>query len=284
MAVKTIDSRVAGMGDAVVALWIAEGARAAGERICFVESPHSEIVRAFGHDLVGEVSEECMGLGVGMNTFNDEFSTADTDRTPRTERWQRTLGWNFKIARPSLQPLPHDAVHWASGMKEDRPFVVIAPRANINSRSLPIQKWHRIAWSLEGAGVRTIAIDAEKEIVESFPFYAYGFSWSHILALLASADAVAGNDSGIAHLATTLGVPAVVAMGPTDPTVVFGHCFDLVTPVISCAVECAGCHYMNSLGYQLACDYGCEALDTLRWQAIKDAVLLSLERRTAVNR
>lgn len=279
MGLKTVEPNPGGMGDAIVALWIAEGARAVGERILFVDGRHSEVIRAFGHETTPAPSEECMGLGTGGNTFHDEFSTAPDDPSPRVVRWQRTIGWNYEVRRPSLVPLPDEAREWAEGMVDDRPCVVLAPKANIDVRSAPLQKWLRAAWSLERAGIRTIAIDGRKEVVERFPCYAYGFAWPHVLALLQRATVVAGNDSGIAHLATTLGVPTVVAMGPMNADIVFGHCLEDVTFVQTTEVPCLGCHFSAGHGYRFACEYGCEALQRLSWEVLRDAVMAKVESR-----
>ena len=282
MSERTIDSRPAGMGDAVVGLWIAEGARARGERILFVDNGHGDIVRAFGHETVSEPSEDCMALGYGTRTYHDEFLCGPVDGTPRTRLWQRTMGWDYEPRCPTLRPLPDDASGWGQGMRNDGPFVAIAPKANVGSRTAPIQKWLRVAWALQHAGIRTIAIDSSREVVEAFPFYVYGFNWPHVLALLSRAAVVAGNDSGIAHLSASLGVPTVVAMGPTDPGVVFGHCPERVTLVRTDQVDCVGCHFMGSRGFQLACDRGCEALEMLGWQQMRDAVVEAFVRRLAI--
>lgn len=276
---KTIDSRPGGMGDAVVALWIAEGARVLGDTIPFVNSVHSDVVRAFGHEITSRPSQDCMGLGIGTNTFEDEWHTILMDRTPRTLRWQRTLGWDYEPHRPSLGTLAPEAQLWAHTIGTTEPFVVIAPQANVNSRTAPLQKWLRVAWALQSVGVRTVAIDGCRSVVEQFPFYAHGFGWQHVLALLQRASVVAGNDSGIAHLATTIGVPTVVAIGATDPTVVFGHCLDEVTVVGATEIECFGCLFKRERGFQAACDSGCEALGMIPWQRLRDAILEALETR-----
>lgn len=273
MAAKTIDGSGAGMGDSVVALWIAEGARAVDEEIRFVEGHYSEVVRAFGYETTSGRSEDCMVVGSGSNTYEEELSSSSFDTSPRTLRWQRTVGWDFRPSKPNLRPLPEDALGWADAMADGRPLVVIAPKANIDSRSMPMQKWLRVAWSLADAGIRTLAIDGSKEVVESFPFYAFGFGWSHILALLSRAAVVAANDSGIAHLASTIGTHTVAAIGPTNPNIVFGHCLDVLTPIRSSTAGCTGCHFAGEKGYQVACDHGCEALQTIPWQIVKEGIL-----------
>lgn len=257
------------MGDSVVALWIAEGARSAGDEIAFVDSMHSPVVRAFGHAIVPHRSDDCMVLGSGSNTYEEELATSAVDRSPRTVRWQKTVGWDYPVIRPKLKSLSEDATNWARAMCDGRPMVVLAPKANFESRSMPLQKWLRLGWSLERAGYRTIAIDGRKEMVDAFPFYAFGFGWEHVVALLTQAAAVAGNDSSIPHIAATLGVPTIAAMGPTNDEIVFGHCRDTLTIVAAEGVECSGCHFRADKGYQVACDHGCDALQSISWTAMR---------------
>lgn len=273
MGVKTIDACPAGMGDAMVGLWIAEGARAVGEKVYFVDGSYGEIIRAFGHETKPKRSKDCMVLGSGSDSYEAEMHSSHLDNSNRPVRWQRTMGWNFTATRPTIKSLPEEALNWAKAMHDGRPLVVLAPKANFESRSMPMQKWLRLAWALEKSGVRTIAIDRNKEAVEAFPFFAYGFGWSHIIALLASAHVVAGNDSGIPHIAATLQVPTVVAIGPTNPDIVFGHCKDYLVPISASGVECFGCHFRAEKGYQVACDHGCDALQSISWREVQSKIL-----------
>ena len=272
---KTIETRHAGVGDLAVGLWIAEGARRAGEPIGFVPGPFDDVVRLFGHVRVDAPSEDCLGVGMSSPSYQEELRTAAA-RTPRATRWQRTVGWDYAPARPPLGDCGEEAEGWARGMAGEGPLVAIAPRANWHTRTLPRQKWLRVAWDLERRGVRTIAVDGAQATVKDFPLHAYGFGWPHVLALLRRATLVAGNDSGIAHLAATIGRPTVAAMGPTDPEVVFGHCLDAVRPLRAETVPCVGCHFAAGTPFSVACDHGCEALDALPWERVRDAILEGL--------
>lgn len=274
---KTIDSLAGGVGDLALALWISEGARRAGERISFVEQGRADIVRAFGHLVVERQSEDCMVLGTKSKVYEDELRTSDVDRSPRAIRWQRSVGWNFDAVRPTLKFLPDDSREWARSFGGDGPLIVIAPKAHWQTRTMEVQKWLRVAWALHKAGIKVIAVDGEKEVVETFPLYAFGFGWNHLMALMERATVVAGNDSGITHLASTIGVPTVAAMGPTDPAIVFGHAFDRVRCVRTSLSGCVGCHFSGCYGYQKACDYGCEALDLLSWREVCDAIMFAFE-------
>ena len=279
---RSVDSRPAGVGDLLIGLWIAEAARERGEEIPIVEHSRADIVRIFGHEPIGEPREDNLVLGSGSESYESEIRTADHDRSLRVERWQRTSGWNYGWKRPTTRPLSPEAVGWAEHMLGEGPVVVIAPIAAFNTRTLPMQKWLRTAWSLHRDGVRTIAIDGRKEPIENFPLYAFGFGWEHIVALLSRAAVVVGNDSGIAHLSATVGTQTIVAMGPTDSNVVFGHCLDVVTPLVSNEVSCVGCHFQGNRGFQVACDHGCDALSMIAWTELKSAIMQKIGKKEAI--
>lgn len=142
----------------------------------------------------------------------------------------------------------------------------------------------RLAWSLHSEGIHTVAIDRSKDVVEPFPFFAFGYDWNHVLALLGKASVVAGNDSGITHLAATVGVPTVAALGPTDRSIVFGHCLDVLRSVGMESVNCFGCHFRYDKGYRIACDHGCEALARTPWESLEAEIRAALnvsQRRSA---
>ena len=267
--------RHGGVGDLAVALWIGEGARSRGETVPLVcAGGYADVARAFGQAIVENPTDDVLATGTESVSYRAEMATAD-ERTPRVHRWQTTVGWSYPPVRPAFRGGGEAADAWAREMTPDGPVVVLAPRANVGSRSLPLQKWLRVAWDLKARGVDVLAIDGSKEVVREFPRYAFGFDWPHVLALLARAAVVGGNDSGIPHLAATVGVPTVAAMGPTDPHVVFGHSLDVLTPVVAPAVACAGCHFARGR-YGVACDRGCEALDALPWALVRDAILENL--------
>lgn len=217
-----------------------------------------------------------MQLGGASRVYAEELDTSASDHSPRPIRWQRTMQWSFTPLRPKLAALNPAALEWATAMIEAKPVVVIAPRAAHGSRSLPVQKWIRTAWALHEQGVRTIAIDRDKDAVTCFPMYAYGYDWQHVLALLSLAAVVAGNDSGIGHLAATIGRPTVVAMGPTVGPIIFGHCLDVVRQVNRPDVPCLGCHFRHDKGYRIACDHGCEALSMIGWRDLMTAITAAL--------
>ena len=276
----TIDSRRGGAGDLIITLWIAEAARRKEKDIKFLTTHStSEIVRAFGFDVAREPSDDCMAIAGGSPSYEEEMNTAPSDLTPRVLRWQRTHGWDFGYERPVFlrDTISQDAWDWAEQVSKKNvtasKFVVISPQAHAPNRQIPTQKLLRLATSLRTHGIHWMAIGGESAVVKPFhPFASSGGSWSHVMALVSMADLVIGSDSGIAHMAATLGVKSLVIEGPTLSEIVYGHALDIVTPIKSGA-PCAGCYYHWNKGYQAACNIGCEAIDTIPWFVIRDQAL-----------
>jgi ADP-heptose:LPS heptosyltransferase len=79
-------------------------------------------------------------------------------------------------------------------------------------------------------------------------------SLEELLAVLARASLVLGNDSGVTHLAALLGIPTVVAYGPSDPGRwrPLGPRVALVRPPRDCAPCCGAppvrCEHLSCLG------------------------------------
>lgn len=273
----TIDARRGGAGDLLVALWIAESAKERGVEIKFI-AHHAmmDLVRAFGFECVREPAGDCLQIAGGTPSYDAEMATAPADMTPRVVRWQHTHGWDLGYKRPMLlrDMIPADDWAWAEWASQknapEKRFVIISPQAHAKNREIPVQKLMRITTSLRQNGAHWMAISGSAAPVAPFhPFGVSGATWLQTIALMSMADLVIGADSGIAHLGATLGVKTIVVEGPTISEIVFGHALDVVHPIKSIA-PCAGCYYHFQLGHQVACNYGCEAIETIPWFQIRD--------------
>ena len=177
--------------------------------------------------------------------------------------WQLECPFVTSAQRPTAT-LSEEAADWADDMIDDRPVALLFPFAAYVPRTWPLHKWIRLAHALQGKGFKVIALHSHVEGLEQFPFYAYGFSLMHVMALMRAADVVIANDSGPAHLAGTLGTKTIAICGPTDPHTVFSYCPDIF-PIATTAelIGCTGCHFKASLGFTSACDVGCDSLANL---------------------
>jgi hypothetical protein len=272
------DARSCGLGDILVSFWIAQGLKEQGHEVLYLPGQHDRVVQAFGFE-TGEV-EPVTSFGGDSATYRHELELGGIG-PHRAHLWQVELPIKVEPKRPSAGYWDV-CDEWALEMKAARtggkkPFVLLFPACAYNTRTWPLQKWTRLAWFLEEAGVGTVALNASTDGLESMPFYAYGYQIEAIISLMRVADLVIANDSGPAHLAGTLGVPTMAMMGPTIPDMVFGYCPNVEPVRISEAeLPCIGCHFKAHRGFRSACDQGCEALQILPVSAVFERVLHKL--------
>lgn len=140
-------------------------------------------------------------------------------------RWCRLLAESGIPADPgelAIEPPPLRLPGWARGA------TLLHPGAASAARRWPAERWAAVARAERAAGrvvlvsgsaselgpARSIAaaagLDPRREIAGRTDLGA-------LAALVAAAGAVVCGDTGVAHLATALGVPSVLLFGPTPP-------------------------------------------------------------------
>lgn len=278
----TIDARLCGLGDAVVAAWIAEGANATGEWDArFVEHDAGAHTTAGLRVLGQRFTPNSVGgilLGGTSESYRGELRIRGV-RPPRPELWQRWMPCKVEPRRPA-PVLPPEAVAWAkecrrAACRGNKPLALLFPYSAQATRNWPYHKWHRLAYTLElSAGWATYSLHHTKEGIDNLPHFMYGESIERVAALMLEADCVIAGDSGPAHLAGTLGTKTFVVIGAMNPTTVFGYLPEVEPLRVTAAeVPCVGCHFEFDSGYWKACDYGCEALNALPWHVVYERVL-----------
>ena len=129
--------------------------------------------------------------------------------------------------------LPEDAVafarhFWAAqGLQEEERVLAIHPGSGSPAKNWSPENFARVAdWASERCKVLLIsgpAQDGVEEVRRSMkkasPLVADNLPLVHLGAVLKASTAYLGNDSGITHLAASLGLPTVALFGPTNPTV-----------------------------------------------------------------
>lgn len=219
--IMQVRSNSAGIGDHLLSLAIAEGLRR--------QFPTTEIVYAgagwvhswlhlfdAGDHIVHEPLKAPTVFcehDVGTPSFNG----FRREGLARWEWWQREFG--VSAALPSVNPLPQ----WA----RDRAVpvaarVIISPFAAYADRTWPLERWLEVEQQLLAIGFRCIIIhsggDAKLDRFQSEKWL--GRSAAEVAALMQSAVCLAGNDSGMAHLAGMLRVPAVaICSGTSDQNI-----------------------------------------------------------------
>ncbi len=140
------------------------------------------------------------------------------------------LGGEFAYSRPLLGPqTDHDPRQVLREMGLWRlPYYVLAPGAGWAAKQWPAGKFHALAMALAQTGVAVVVAGsaAEAPLCAAVADGVWGATvitgepLGKIVPLIQAARGVAGNDSGIVHLAAGSGVPtAAIFTGATDPAI-----------------------------------------------------------------
>lgn len=101
--------------------------------------------------------------------------------------------------------------------------VVLAPYSTDHNRNYPSASWVVLDELLRTRGYRTLIIDDRHDRLDAFPGEKLmGAPADVVTGVLLNANCVVGNDSGMAHLAGCLEVPAVVVAGRPPGANVYG--------------------------------------------------------------
>jgi heptosyltransferase-2 len=137
------------------------------------------------------------------------------------------------------------------GLQSDCPLIVFAPSAEFGSaKRWPPAHFAQLAETIlqAHANAQIILLGSGKdnpvceEIVASAPQVrnlAGATSLDQAIALLAKADAVVSNDSGLLHIASALNRPIIAIYGPTDPD--HAPPFSDMAQALSLRLDCAPC-------------------------------------------
>lgn len=130
-------------------------------------------------------------------------------------------------------PLPEGALSLARdflgnlGWREGDRLLAIHPGSGSPAKNWDAQNFARVGdWFSERSKILLIsgpARDGVEEVKRAMkkarPFVADCLPLLHLAAVLKSSTAYLGNDSGITHLAASLGLPTVALFGPTNPSI-----------------------------------------------------------------
>ncbi|HEX7447629.1 MAG TPA: glycosyltransferase family 9 protein [Pirellulales bacterium] len=266
-----------GLGDMVCLSWIAEGTRATRDPVTFYAT-HSNhlILKILGQEVSDRLSDRWVAAG-------DSYLTELKERGKRLrlDYLREFLGIEAPFKRPRVVLSPAD-IEWAHQSRRDLgggELVLLFPQALFPSRTWPAAYWVDLAWQLKEKNIATMVMLAyEDKRFTNTPRYAWGYALNQIAALMTVSNLVVGNDSGPAHLAGTIGVPTIVALGPTRRECVFGHLPEVIGLSSDAPPGCAGCSF--SAPYRAACDQGCQMLYALKPDAILQRVLEELAKTT----
>ncbi len=110
----------------------------------------------------------------------------------------------------------------AEPLAADRgPVAVLHPLASHPSKTWPASRFRAVAGHLRASGVEPVFIAGRGEDLNAFAGFrtVSGAPLSHVMRMLAGAVLFIGNDSGPAHMAAALNIPAVVLFGASNPSI-----------------------------------------------------------------
>jgi heptosyltransferase-2 len=157
------------------------------------------------------------------------------------------------LPRPALQVANEQAAISLSraGLRLEVPLVVFAPGAEFGSaKRWPASHFAELARHIlhahPDAQVALLGSGKDKEVCDEIAALtpqvrnlAGATALGDAIALIARADAVVTNDSGLLHIASALNRPIVAIYGPTDPE--HAPPFSDVAASLSLRLECSPC-------------------------------------------
>ena len=157
------------------------------------------------------------------------------------------------LPRPSLFVASEqaDQVLAQLGLRADRPVIVFAPGAEFGSaKRWPAAHFAALAQQIgqarPAAQILLLGSGKDKAVCEEIVTLAPDAlnlagvtALDQAIALIAKADAVVSNDSGLLHIASALNRPIVAIYGPTDPD--HAPPFSDMAKALSLRLDCAPC-------------------------------------------
>lgn len=238
-----------GIGDAVVGLTLAArwGRDNPGRGVALVAPPRAlDWLRLFeGYDHLATDLPAGMPLACDLSARGGLHYVEAAARLPRTLPWPR--------------PLPAAAVAWA---RPYRGAVALCPWGLTANRNWPLAHWLELERLLLGAGLRCVVLDggagrdrgrnrgfASPVVADEPP--------ARVAAVLCGAAAVAGNESGLAHVAGALRAPSVVAYAQLDAAPIYAPYPE--ARLVRGPLGCSGCRWAGP-DFRPACRSACASL------------------------
>ncbi len=175
----------------------------------------------------------------------------------------------------------HRAAGWLSAGGIDRgrrPVVALQPYSTSTWRDWPARNWRWLGEELVRRGLSVVSIHSHRGGMGDMPgLVATGLEWRELAALVASADVLAGPDSGLFHLAAAVGTPAVGLFGPTGGGLMARHypLADFVSADVSGMACDPPCHVSPKRGFLQTCRDGrCPAMTRIDGRVVLERVLM----------
>lgn len=234
-----IDQGASGIGDAILGLLAVAGLRAQHPDASILYNCGESAIpfaRLFeGPSVVGKQAVPHSAFPVAESrqvNFNYHQEREHGFTTPRWERYRTNIMADRCVIPPLKDP---EHVQTLGTQYKDR--VLLFPRSHDMNREWPIPHWINLEATLKAAGYKTTVMipgdDLSAKRVAGLvgPIVA-GLPADVLAGAMLNARMVVGNDSGPAHLAGILGVPAIVVGGLLPLEQIYGcyptvHCLTI---------------------------------------------------------
>lgn len=108
---------------------------------------------------------------------------------------------------------------------EALPLISIHPGSSSQTRNWPAPQWAALARIIDGQGASILLISGEADKAELDAFsdipleHAHNWPLPVLATRMAQCQFHVGHDTGISHLAASLGIPSLVLFGPSEPAI-----------------------------------------------------------------
>lgn len=264
---RTIDGF--GIGDTLLVCTVAEGLRVEnpGREVRLNTIPRNqEWARLFWGEDVGLVEELPDNGRVGKTDLfplDDRLTVMDHRAESRGITRHQYCADNIGVKEPRLLPvtIAEKDRAWArqalrSPIEKKSKILGIAPMSRGVQRHWPMPYWIEFIGSVSKMNFQPIILgERDRRLAPLANISFFGQSPGRVAALLERCDLYIGPDSGLAHLAGLMEIPAIVICSVTVGQVVFGWYRSVHT--VQIPGPCTGCMARPTKGFRFACATGC---------------------------
>jgi hypothetical protein len=223
-----VNQGAAGIGDSLMGLLAVGGLKAAdpGRQIAYaVSAGAAPFVSLFdgGYDSLERHRHDGgrdIPAAPGVLQLNNGYRR-ECDTAVATPRWQRYC--DNAGAPSAVLPRVRGREALLAAGREYAGCVALAPFSTDPGRNYPLSSWRAVEHLLREAGRRVLLLDDRHGRLRDFKSEKLeGTPAATVAAALLNCSCLAGNDSGMAHLAGCLGVPTVALCGQWPGERVYG--------------------------------------------------------------
>lgn len=280
-----------GIGDAVCALYAAAAIVQAGHSVVYSTRHHAWIS---GADLpigIGDFGDTRMDASIRYA----EQLQAQRNAPPGLSRAQWYIQ-NLAAQRAAdighLKPIVPKINITIEKPPVDRPYIVLNPFSAHTERVWSASKWTQLAEALVKEGITPVGIGAARDgrglqqilgrVKGAWFFWNQTPQW--VRSTLRQSLGFVGNDSGMTHVAASLGVPTVAVVSHVRPEFVFspGNVTGVIPDMTKWA--CRFCGWQKQAGFRFSspCLPTCSALQSIEVSRVLDAVMKTCVSQSAI--